>query len=75
MIKLVDLMLEYSMTARKNAGDKDKVQCDQQLSSARLTGQAVIRAVEKQAWPETEACLTDLKNTFNIVTNYMKSIM
>ncbi|XP_063359197.1 tetratricopeptide repeat protein 27 [Cydia amplana] len=76
--KVIDLaqnLLQYSLQARQEAEDKDKAQADQQLSSARLTAQAVIRAAEKQGWPETADALEQLKGLFNTVTEYMKSIM
>lgn len=75
MIELAQNLLDYSLKARQETEDKDKAQCDQQLSSARLTGQAVIRAAEKQDWPETKQPLEELKKLFNEVTEYMKSIM
>ncbi|KAI8434572.1 hypothetical protein MSG28_003118 [Choristoneura fumiferana] len=59
----------------QEAEDKDKAQADQQLSSARLTGQAVLRAAEKQAWPENKDALERLTEMFNKVTEYMKSVM
>ncbi|XP_073943570.1 tetratricopeptide repeat protein 27 [Choristoneura fumiferana] len=76
--KVIDLaqnLLEYSLQARQEAEDKDKAQADQQLSSARLTGQAVLRAAEKQAWPENKDALERLTEMFNKVTEYMKSVM
>ncbi|CAH0701579.1 unnamed protein product [Spodoptera exigua] len=76
--KVIDMahsVLELSKKAREEAEEKDIVQANQQLSSARLTGQAVIRAVEKQNWPETQSCLEELKQLFTDVTEYMKSIM
>ncbi|XP_063378367.1 tetratricopeptide repeat protein 27 [Cydia fagiglandana] len=76
--KVIDLaqnLLEYSLQARQEAEDKEKAQADQQLSSARLTAQAVIRAAEKQDWPETADALEQLKGLFSTVTEYMKSIM
>lgn len=75
VIELTQLLLEYSLKARQEADDKEKLQADQQLSSARLTGQAVIRAAEKQAWPETKTIIGELTQLFNNVTEYMKSIM
>ncbi|KAL0842398.1 hypothetical protein ABMA28_014511 [Loxostege sticticalis] len=75
VIELAQNLLDYSLKARQETEDKDKAQCDQQLSSARLTGQAVIRAAEKQDWPETKQPLEELKKLFNDVTEYMKSIM
>ncbi|KPJ19065.1 Tetratricopeptide repeat protein 27 [Papilio machaon] len=75
VMELTQLLLEHSLKARQDAVDNEKQQADQQLSSARLTGQAVIRAVEKQDWPETKTLLEELKNIFNTVTDYMKSIM
>nr|XP_026489913.1 tetratricopeptide repeat protein 27-like [Vanessa tameamea] len=75
VLQLTELLLEYSLKARKEAEDKDVLQANQQLSSARLTGQAVIRAAEKQDWPETQAQLPVLKELLNDVTEYMKSIM
>ncbi|XP_053625615.1 tetratricopeptide repeat protein 27 [Plodia interpunctella] len=75
VIEVVQDMLDFSLKARKECEDKDKLQCDQQLSSARLTGQAVIRAVEKQDWPETKESLKELKVMFSDVTEYMKSII
>ncbi|KAJ2952850.1 hypothetical protein O0L34_g7215 [Tuta absoluta] len=68
-------LLEYSLKARQECEDKDKLQADQQLSSARLTGQAVVRAAEKQDWPEIKTSLEELKQLFTNVTEYMKSIM
>ncbi|XP_063530950.1 tetratricopeptide repeat protein 27 [Cydia strobilella] len=76
--KVIDLaqnLLEYSLQARQEVEDKEKAQADQQLSSARLTAQAVVRAAEKQDWPETADALEQLKGLFNTVTEYMKSIM
>lgn len=76
--KVIDLaqnILEYSLQARQEAEDKEKAQADQQLSSARLTGQAVLRAAEKQAWPENKDALDKLRELFNKVTEYMKSVM
>lgn len=67
--------MELSKLAREEAEEKDILQANQQLSSARLTGQAVIRAAEKQDWPETKNGLEDLKDLFSNVTEYMKSIM
>lgn len=73
MIKLAQYLLDYSLKARQEAEDKEKAQCDQQLSSARLTGQAVLRAAEKQDWPETREQLEELKQLFDTVTDYIKS--
>ncbi|XP_045445879.1 tetratricopeptide repeat protein 27 [Melitaea cinxia] len=75
VMELTELLLDYSLKARQEAEDKDILQANQQLSSARLTGQAVIRAVEKQDWPETQQLLKVLKELFNNVTEYMKSVM
>ncbi|XP_049867061.1 tetratricopeptide repeat protein 27 [Pectinophora gossypiella] len=75
VIELAQSLLDYSLKARQEVEDKDKLQADQQLSSARLTGQAVIRAVEKQDWPETRDNLEKLKEMFSNVTEYMKSIV
>ncbi|XP_063822025.1 tetratricopeptide repeat protein 27 [Ostrinia nubilalis] len=75
VIELAQNLLDYSLKARQEAEDKDKAQCDQQLSSARLTGQAVIRAAEKQDWPQTKEPLEELTKLFNEITEYMKSIM
>ncbi|XP_075969928.1 tetratricopeptide repeat protein 27 [Anticarsia gemmatalis] len=75
VIYLAQGLLEQSLKARQEAEDKDILQANSQLSSARLTGQAVIRAVEKQDWPETKSSLEDLKNLFSDVTEYMKSVM
>ncbi|CAH2073308.1 unnamed protein product, partial [Iphiclides podalirius] len=75
VIELAQNLLEYSLKARQDVEDNEKHQADQQLSSARLTGQAVIRAVEKQDWPETKTLLDKLKKIFEIVTDYMKTIM
>ncbi|XP_013194143.2 tetratricopeptide repeat protein 27 [Amyelois transitella] len=75
VIEVAQNLLDFSIKARKECEDKDKLQCDQQLSSARLTGQAVIRAVEKQDWPDTKNSLEELKNMFNDVTEYMKSVI
>ncbi|KPJ19066.1 Tetratricopeptide repeat protein 27 [Papilio machaon] len=75
VMELTQLLLEHSLKARQDAVDSEIQQADQQLSSARLTGQAVIRAVEKQDWPETKTLLEELKNLFKTVTDYMKSIM
>lgn len=75
VIELTQSLLEYSLKARQEAEDKEKLQADQQISSARLTGQAVIRAAEKQDWPETKTFLDELTQLFNNVTEYMKSIM
>ncbi|XP_059057052.1 tetratricopeptide repeat protein 27 [Achroia grisella] len=74
-VLLSQSLLDYSIKARKETEDKEKLQCDQQLSSARLTAQGVIRAVEKQDWPETKTALEELKDLFTEVTEYMKSIM
>ena len=68
-------VLELSKNAREESEEKDILQANQQLSSARLTGQAVIRAAEKQDWPEIKSGLEDLKELFSNVTEYMKSVM
>ncbi|KAG7307419.1 hypothetical protein JYU34_007608 [Plutella xylostella] len=76
--KVIDLaltLLENSLKARQECEEKEILQANQQLSSARLTGQAVIRAAEKQDWEETKAVLDELRSEFNKVTEYMKSIM
>ncbi|XP_072943862.1 tetratricopeptide repeat protein 27 [Epargyreus clarus] len=75
VLELVQLLLEYSLKARKDAEDKEHLQANQQLSSARLTGQAVIRAAEKQDWAETKDLLEELKVQFNEITEYMKSVL
>ncbi|KAJ0180741.1 hypothetical protein K1T71_004145 [Dendrolimus kikuchii] len=75
VIELAQSLLEYSLKARQESEEKDVFQANQQLSSARLTGQAVIRAVEKQDWPETQDLLTMLKELFTNVTEYMKSVI
>ncbi|XP_013146407.1 PREDICTED: tetratricopeptide repeat protein 27 [Papilio polytes] len=75
VMELTQNLLEHSLKARQEVEDNEKLQAEQQLSSARLTGQAVIRAVEKQDWPETKTLLEELKNIFNTVTDYIKSIM
>ncbi|XP_041977434.1 tetratricopeptide repeat protein 27 [Aricia agestis] len=75
VMDLTQLLLEYSLKARQEAEEKDILQANQQISSARLTGQAVIRAVEKQDWPDTKSSLDELKQLFSDVTEYMKSIM
>lgn len=75
VIDMAQSVLELSKKAREEAEEKDVLQANQQLSSARLTGQAVIRAVEKQDWPETQSSLEELKQLFSNVTEYMKSIM
>ncbi|XP_022819786.1 tetratricopeptide repeat protein 27 isoform X2 [Spodoptera litura] len=75
VINMAQSVLELSKKAREEAEEKDILQANQQLSSARLTGQAVIRAVEKQDWPETQSSLEELKQLFSNVTEYMKSIM
>ncbi|CAH2232359.1 jg19162 [Pararge aegeria aegeria] len=75
VMELAENLLDYSLKARQEAEEKDHLQANQQLSSARLTGQAVIRAAEKQDWPETQKMLDGLRELFNSVTEYMKSIM
>lgn len=75
VIELAQSLLEYSLKGRQEAEEKDIFQANQQLSSARLTGQAVIRAAEKQDWPETKVLLTDLQDIFAKVTEYMKSVI
>lgn len=74
-MELTQNLLKHSLKARQEVEDNEKLQAEQQLSSARLTGQAVIRAVEKQDWPETKTLLEELKKIFNTVTDYIKSIM
>lgn len=74
-MELAQGLMEQSLKARQEAEEKDILQANQQLSSARLTGQAVIRAVEKQDWPDTKSALEDLKDLFSNVTEYMKSVM
>ncbi|KAM3961295.1 tetratricopeptide repeat protein 27 [Aphomia sociella] len=73
VIQLTKNLLEYSLKASKESEDRDKFQCDQQLSSARLTGQAVIKAVEKQEYPDTKEDLEELNTLFNEVTEYIKA--
>lgn len=68
-------MLEYSLKARQECEEKDVLQANSQLSSARLTGQAVARAAEKQNWDELRQPVEELKELLNTVTEYMKSIM
>lgn len=75
MIALAQSLLDYSLKARQDCEDKDTLQANSQLSSARLTGQAVVRAAEKQDWPENKEALDELKSLFGSVTEYMKSIM
>ncbi|XP_037295680.1 tetratricopeptide repeat protein 27 isoform X2 [Manduca sexta] len=74
--KVIDLaiaLLEYSLKASEEAEDNEKAQATQQISSARLTSQAVIRAAEKQDWPVTQASLEELRELFSKITEYMKS--
>ncbi|XP_038215269.1 tetratricopeptide repeat protein 27 [Zerene cesonia] len=73
VIALTRELLEYSVKARQEAVDKEILQADQQLSSARLTGQAVIRVIERQIWPDSD--LEDLREEFRNATEYMKTIM
>lgn len=68
-------LLELSKKAREESEEKDILQANQQLSSARLTGQAVIRAAEKQDWPENKSDLEELSQLFSNITEYMKSVM
>lgn len=75
VIEMAQSVLELSKKAREESEEKDVLQANQQLSSARLTGQAVIRAAEKQDWPETKTSLEELKELFSNVTEYMKSVM
>nr|AON96559.1 tetratricopeptide repeat protein 2 [Bicyclus anynana] len=75
VMELAENLLDNSLKAKQHAEEKDQLQANQQLSSARLTGQAVIRAVEKQDWTETKNMLHELKELYNSVTEYMKSIM
>ncbi|CAK1545127.1 unnamed protein product [Leptosia nina] len=72
VIELSQDMLTYSLKARQEAEEKDVLQANQQLSSARLTGQAVIRVIEKQ-YPDIN--IEELREHFTLVTEYMKSIM
>lgn len=72
---LLEQLLEYSLRARQEAEEKDYSQANQQLSSARLTGQAGVRAAEKQDWPDTKEQLEKVRTLLNNVTDYMKSIM
>ncbi|CAH0406298.1 unnamed protein product [Chilo suppressalis] len=73
VIELAQNLLELSLKARQEAEEKEISQCDQQLSSARLTGQAVLRRAEKQAWPGTEDMIQHLTEIFDTVTEYIKS--
>ncbi|CAB3221450.1 unnamed protein product [Arctia plantaginis] len=75
IIALAQDLMETSLKARKEAEEKDITQANQQLSSARLTGQAVIRAAERQDWPDTKTSLETLNDLFSNVSEYMKSIM
>lgn len=75
VIQLAISLVEMSVRARQEAEERDKTVCDQQLSSARLTAQAVIRAAEKQNWPECCKQLKELKTCFDSCTNYMKSLL
>ncbi|KAJ8722438.1 hypothetical protein PYW07_003618 [Mythimna separata] len=75
VIEMAQALLELSKKAREESEEKDIHQANQQLSSARLTSQAVIRAAEKQDWPETKSLLEDLTQLFSSVTEYMKSVM
>ncbi|CAH0604933.1 unnamed protein product [Chrysodeixis includens] len=75
VMELAKSLLEHSKQARLDSEEKDILQANQQLSSARLTGQAVVRAAEKQDWPETKELLEELKELFSNVTEYMKSVM
>ncbi|CAG9114885.1 unnamed protein product [Plutella xylostella] len=75
VIDLALILLDNSLKARQECEEKEILQANQQLSSARLTGQAVIRAAEKQDWEETKTVLDELRSEFNKVTEYMKSIM
>ncbi|KAJ8725891.1 hypothetical protein PYW08_004074 [Mythimna loreyi] len=75
VIEMAQSLLELSKKAREESEEKDILQANQQLSSARLTSQAVIRAVEKQDWPETKNGLEELTQLFSSVTEYMKSVM
>lgn len=75
VIELSNDMIEYSIKARQESKDEEKgklLQADQQLTSARLTGQAVIRVIEKQ-WPDLH--IEKLKEQFRIITEYIKSVM
>ncbi|XP_034840179.1 tetratricopeptide repeat protein 27 [Maniola hyperantus] len=75
VIELAENLLEYSLKARHEAEEKDHLQANQQLSSARLTVQAVVRAAERQGWPEVRDMVEELKQLYDNVTEYMKSIM
>lgn len=75
VMALAQDLMETSIKARKEAQEKDITQANQQLSSARLTGQAVIRAAEKQDWPDTKTYLDTLNELFSNVTEYMKSVL
>ncbi|KOB71673.1 TTC27 protein [Operophtera brumata] len=61
VIDLAHSLLDYSLKARQDCEDKDTLQANSQLSSARLTGQAVIRAAEKQDWPDNKDGLEQLR--------------
>ncbi|XP_022121980.2 tetratricopeptide repeat protein 27 [Pieris rapae] len=68
-------MIEYSIKARQELSPEENgkiLQADQQLSSARLTGQAVIRIIEKQ-WPDLD--ISELKEKFIAVTEFIKSVI
>ncbi|KAL4707386.1 hypothetical protein ACJJTC_008571 [Scirpophaga incertulas] len=75
VVELAQNLLDLSLKARQEAEEKDQLQANQQLSSARLTAQAVLRAAEKQDWPEIKSFLEELGGNLNSVTEYMKSIM
>ncbi|XP_068629463.1 tetratricopeptide repeat protein 27 [Battus philenor] len=75
VMQVTELLLEHSLKARKEAEENEIQQANQQLSSARLTAQAVIIASGKQEWLNTKPLLVELKELFNQVTEYMMTVM
>lgn len=71
VIEIAKSILEYSLRARQEVDEKHVLEANQLLASARLTGQAVIRAAQREGWVETVDALTELRRLYDKVTNYM----
>ncbi|XP_055856573.1 tetratricopeptide repeat protein 27 [Episyrphus balteatus] len=77
VLQLCKDLSEYSLEAVNNHEDSEKTSVNSQLSSARLSAQACIRAVEKdmEKWDENEKVLAELKELLEKLTETLKERM
>lgn len=64
----MSFLLETSLSAQEELSDTNQ----DQLSSARLIGQSVLRAALNQKWPECEAPLEHLQKCLDSVNALLK---